>query len=48
MTRGVGELTITVIPDSGTDQLAGLSGKMNIIIAEGQHSYEFDYMLEDS
>ena len=45
MTRGVGELAITVIPDSGTDQLAGLRGKMNIIIAEGKHSYEFEYTL---
>ena len=45
MTRGVGELRITVIPDSGTDQLVGLSGKMNIIIAEGKHSYEFEYTL---
>jgi hypothetical protein len=47
MTRGVGELTITVIPDSGTDQLVGLSGKMNIIIAEGKHSYELEYKLEE-
>lgn len=45
MTRGVGELTITVIPDSGTDELAGLRGNMNIIIADGKHSYEFDYEL---
>jgi hypothetical protein len=45
MTRGVGELRITVIPDSGTDQLVGLSGKMNIIIVEGKHSYEFEYTL---
>src|ERR1041385_7415649 len=45
MTRGVGELTITVIPDSGTDELVGLRGKMNIIIAEGKHSYEFEYTL---
>jgi hypothetical protein len=45
MTRGVGELTITVIPDSSTDELEGLRGKMNIIIAGGQHSYEFDYEL---
>ena len=45
MTRGVGELTITVIPDSGTDELAGLRGKMNIIIAGGKHSYEFEYEL---
>ena len=45
MTRGVGELTITVIPDSGTDELMGLRGKMNIIIADGKHSYEFEYEL---
>ena len=45
MTRGVGELTITVIPDSGTDELVALRGNMNIIIAEGKHSYEFDYDL---
>jgi len=47
MTRGEGALTITVIPDSGTDQLVGLSGKMNIIITDSKHSYEFDYMLSD-
>jgi len=45
MTRGAGELTITVIPDSGTDELEGLQGTMNIIIAEGKHSYEFEYDL---
>ena len=45
MTRGTGELTITVIPDSGTEELVGLQGKMNIIIADGKHSYEFDYEL---
>jgi flagellar basal body rod protein FlgG len=45
MTRGAGELTITVIPDSGTDELENLRGKMNIIIADGKHSYEFDYEL---
>lgn len=49
MTRGAGDLTITVIPDSGTDQLAGLTGRMNIIIApDGKHSYEFDYTLPDA
>jgi hypothetical protein len=25
--------------------LVGLSGRMNIIIADGQHSYEFDYEI---
>jgi hypothetical protein len=45
MTRGVPQLSVTVVPDSGTGELVGLSGKMNIIISEGKHSYEFEYML---
>ena len=48
MNRGAGDLTITVIPDTGTDQLTGLEGRLNIIIApDGKHSYEFDYTLPD-
>ncbi|MCU1241980.1 MAG: hypothetical protein JWO71_2706 [Candidatus Acidoferrum typicum] len=39
-------LTITVVPDSGTEQLTGLTGTMNIIIApDGKHSYDFTYTL---
>ena len=45
MTRGVPSLSVTVVPDSGTDELAGLSGTMNIISANRKHSYEFDYTL---
>ena len=45
MTRGAPELSVTVVPDSGTGQLSGLTGTMRIIIAGGKHSYEFDYML---
>ena len=45
MTRGEGQLTITVVPDSGTDQLEGLTGKLMIKIADGKHSYEFEYTL---
>ena len=45
MTRGAPELNITVVPDSGTGDLVGLAGKMGIEIAEGKHSYEFDYTL---
>jgi Protein of unknown function (DUF3224) len=45
MNRGVPELSVTVVPDSGTGELAGISGRMNIIIADGKHSYEFEYML---
>jgi len=39
-------LTITVVPDSGTDQLKGISGKLTIKIENGKHFYEFDYSLE--
>jgi len=49
MTQGVPQLTITVVPDSGTGQLAGIAGKMNIIIAaDGKHSYDFEYTLPDT
>lgn len=48
MTRGDGQLNITVVPDSGTGQLAGLSGSMKIIIADGKHSYEFDYSVAET
>lgn len=45
MTRGVPQLSITVVPDSGTGQLVGLTGKMDIIIDAGKHSYDFEYTL---
>jgi hypothetical protein len=45
MTRGAAHLTVSVVPDSGTGELEGLTGSMDIIIAEGRHSYEFDYTL---
>jgi hypothetical protein len=46
MTKNSPSLSINVVPDSGTGQLAGISGKMNIIIApDGKHSYEFEYTL---
>jgi Protein of unknown function (DUF3224) len=47
MTRGTPQLTITVVPDSGTGQLVGLAGKMDIQIADGKHSYDFEYTLEN-
>ena len=45
MNRGAPSLSITVVPDSGTDQLAGLAGTMVIDVAGGEHSYAFDYTL---
>lgn len=45
MTRGAPQLSVTVVPDSGTGGLKGLSGRMSIVIADGKHSYEFDYTI---
>ena len=43
MSRGAQSLVITVVPDSGTEALAGLTGTMQIIIDGKQHSYVFEY-----
>ena len=45
MDRGAPQLSIVVVPDSGTDDLRGLSGRMDIVIAAGEHTYVFDYSL---
>ena len=45
MTRGTPQQSITVVPDSGAGQLAGLAGKMTITVADGKHSYDFEYSL---
>jgi hypothetical protein len=47
MTRGAPELSVTVVPDSGTDRLAGLTGRMAIDIVDGKHLYDFTYSLPD-
>jgi len=49
MTRGAPNLTVTVVPDSGTDQLTGITGTFVIRIeAGGKHFYDFDYTLPDT
>ena len=48
MERGKPSLTVTVVPDSGTDGLAGISGKLTIEITGGKHFYELEYTLPDS
>lgn len=45
MTKGVPDLAIAVVPDSGTGQLAGIAGTFTIIITNGKHSYDFEYSL---
>jgi hypothetical protein len=45
MTRGAPQLSVTVVPDSGTGELAGLAGRMTIDIVDKKHLYSFEYTL---
>ncbi len=48
MNRSAPTLLITVVPDSGTGELTGLTGRMNIsIAADGAHYYTLEYSLPD-
>jgi hypothetical protein len=46
MKGGAYEMRISVVPDSGTGELLGLSGTLKIVIDGRKHSYEFDYTLD--
>jgi hypothetical protein len=48
MNRGAMQISVTVVPESGTDQLTGLAGSMTIQIENGKHSYQFDYTLPEA
>jgi hypothetical protein len=45
MTQGVPTMSVTVVPDSGSGELAGIVGKLTIVIDDGKHSYVLDYAL---
>jgi hypothetical protein len=45
MNHGIPQLNITVVPDSGTGQLAGLSGSLTIERKDGKHYYDLEYTL---
>jgi hypothetical protein len=48
MKNGASQLNIIVVPETGTGELQGLTGSVNIIIREGKHSYDFSYSLPGS
>lgn len=48
MDRGKPQLSITIVPDSGTDELTGITGSMTIEIDHGNHSYVFEYSLPEA
>lgn len=45
MGRGQMQLDVTVVPDSGTGGLIGISGRLDIQIVDGKHNYDFEYVL---
>jgi hypothetical protein len=47
MSQGGNFLLLEVVPNSGTRELVGLSGKMSIRMEEGEHYYDFDYELAE-
>ena len=47
MDRGKPSLDLTVVPDTGTDALTGLRGRMAIDIVDGKHFYTFDYEIRE-
>ena len=48
MNRGESQLSIKIVPDSGTEQLSGIAGEMLLTIEQGKHFYEFRYTLPES
>jgi Protein of unknown function (DUF3224) len=47
MTHNTPQMSVTVVPDSGTGALAGIAGSMTIKIEEGKHFYDFEYTLQE-
>jgi hypothetical protein len=45
MDQGAQQLSITVVPGSGTGALVGILGTFKLTMVEGQHLYEFEYSL---
>ena len=45
MNAGQGDLNITVVPGSGTEELKGINGTLTIKIEGGKHLYDFEYRL---
>ena len=43
MEKGEAALTVTIVPDSGTGELAGISGTLEIDNVEEKHSYVLEY-----
>lgn len=45
MDQGDSQLTVIILPDSGTEELAGIQGSMTIKIEDGNHYYDLEYLM---
>ncbi len=48
MDKGAQSLSVAVVPDSGTDDLSGLTGTLEIRIENAMHYYRLHYTLPDA
>jgi hypothetical protein len=48
MSRGAQQVSISVVPDSGTEQLTGIAGAFSLNVVDGEHFYAFEYSLPES
>jgi hypothetical protein len=46
MNKGKNYLVLEIVPDSGMEPLRGLTGRMSTNFQDGEHFYEFDYMID--
>lgn len=47
MTKDTQDLSVIIVPESGTDELAGIAGELDIDIRDGKHFYTLDYTLPE-
>jgi hypothetical protein len=47
MAGGANRLSIAIVPDSGTEELAGIAGELTIKVVEGKHQYELAFSLPE-
>ncbi|WP_229421822.1 DUF3224 domain-containing protein [Massilia aquatica] len=47
MRGGTSQATITIVPDSGTGELSGISGSLALSVVDGKHFYALEYTLDN-
>ena len=47
MTKDTQDLSVIIVPESGTDELTGIAGELDIDIRGGEHFYTLNYTLPE-